>query len=332
MIFCFLLLVLSLILLGGWSDATGAITGCVSVRSLPPEQATYLACISTFVGAVVMGLLRARIARTFFGIADFGSDPHAALLSLCAALLSVILWSVPARHLGFPVSESHALAAGMSGAALARTMSLSVLNREEWHLLLLGLLASTLPTMLLSLLFNHVLRRLLSGRNRRAAIARFLRSQRIGVCWHAAVHGAQDCQKYMGVYLLGLSFCRGETVQEFTVVPPSAVLVCASVMSMGTMLGTSYVIKKLGCDIRVPDASSYSASNAAASTVMTLCTLFGLPAGVTHTRASALMGASLCRKNGKSLRAAAQIALSWLLTFPVCATLSFLLSLSLSSL
>lgn len=332
MVFVFLVLILSVILIGGWSDATGAVTGCVAVRSLPPEQAMRLAAVSTFIGSVAMGLFRTEIARAFFGIADFGDDPRAALISLCTALLSVILWSVPARHFGFPVSESHALAAGLSGAALARTMSTSALHWEEWRLLLLGLLASTLPTMLLSFLFNHILRLFLAQRNRRVTVARFLRSQRLSACWHAAVHGAQDCQKYMGVYLLGLCFCEGRTEQGLTDVPLSAVLVCASVMTMGTMLGTSYVIKKLGRDMTSLDAPAYSASNAAASTVMTLCTLLGLPAGSVHTRASAFMGAALCRKSGRNWRVAVQIALSWLLTLPVCASIAFLLSLWLSSL
>ncbi len=332
MVFGFLVLILSVILLGGWSDATSAVTGCVSVRSLPPEQAMRLAAVSTFVGSLITGLFRTQIAKTFYCMADFGNDPQAALVSLCAALLSVILWSAPARHFGFPVSESHALSAGLGGAAVARTMSLEVLDMNQWGRLMLGLLLSTLPTILLSLLFNHILRLFLLRKNRRAAIARFRNSQRFSACWHAAVHGAQDCQKYVGVYLLGLAFCRGECEQNLDAVPLSALLVCACVLTMGTLLGNSYVIKKLGRDMSVLDAPAYSASNAAASTVMTLCAFLGLPAGITHTRSSALMGAALCQKSNKNMRVAAQIALSWLLTFPVCAILAFLLSLSLSSL
>ncbi len=323
MIFWFTLLMLSVILISGWSDAAGAVTACVSVRSLPKENALRLAAVSTFVGSVVMTLLNPAIAVTFYGVADFGDDPTRALGALCAALFATVLWSGTTRTLGIPTSESHALVSGMSGAALATTGQFSSIHTDEWLRILLGCAASILPPLLLAFLCNRALHALLAKKNRRSTLSHFQRSQRFSACWNAALTGAQDCQKFMGVYMVGLSMC-GEDSPRFSRVPLSVLLLSAAVMAMGTMLGSTHVIKKVGQDMASLDAPSYSAAGAASTLVMTLCTCLGLPASITHTRASAFVGAGLCQKHNVNLRVVLQLLMTWLLTFPVCAILGFL--------
>lgn len=323
MIFWFTLLILSVILISGWSDAAGAITACVSVRSLPAENALRLAAVSTFLGSVVMTLINPAIAVTFYGVADFGKDPTRALGALCAALFATVLWSATTRTVGIPTSESHALVSGMSGAALAISGRLSSIHADEWMRIFLGMVASILPPLVLAFLCNRILHAFLAAKNRRSTLSYFQRSQRFSACWNAALTGAQDCQKFMGVYMLGLSMCKS-TTDQVSRVPLSVLLLCAAVMSMGTMLGSTHVIKKVGRDMVSLDASSYSAAGAASTAVMTLCTCLGLPSSITHTRASAFVGAGLCRRRNVDLRVVLQLLAAWILTFPVCALLGFL--------
>jgi phosphate/sulfate permease len=49
----------------------------------------------------------------------------------------------------------------------------------------------------------------------------------------------------MGVYMLGLSFCYAQG-QERSAIPLPIVLICAAVMTLGTMLGGARIIKKVG--------------------------------------------------------------------------------------
>jgi len=323
LIFWFTLSLLSVILISGWSDAAGAVTACVSVRSLPKENALRLAAVCTFLGAVIMTLLNPTIAVTFYGVADFGDDQTRALGALCASLFATVLWSGTTRALGIPTSESHALISGMSGAAIATTGTLSSLHADEWFRVLLGCVASILPPLALAFLCNRALHALLAEKNRRSTLSYFQRSQRFSACWNAALTGAQDCQKFMGVYMLGLSMF-GEEAPTFSRVPLWILLLSAAVMAMGTMLGSTHVIKKVGRDMASLDAPSYSAAGAASTLVMTLCTCVGLPASITHTRASAFIGAGLCQKHNVNLRVVFQLLLTWLLTFPVCALLGYL--------
>ncbi len=326
MIFWFTLLILAVILISGWSDAAGAVTACVSVRSLPRENAIRLAAVSTFCGSVIMTLINPAIAKTFYLAADFGDDPDRALTALCAALCAAVIWSGATRAVGIPTSETHALISGMSGAALAAKGDLSAVHVGEWLRILLGFAVSVLFPLFLGFLCNRILRAILAQKNRRRALSRFQKAQRTSACWNAAMTGAQDCQKFMGVYLLGLSLYGTEaTVSRFSSVPISVLVLCAAVMSMGTMLGSAHVIKKVGGDMVALEAPDYGAAGAASTAVMTLCTALGLPASITQTRASAFVGAAMCHKRGVNVRVAFQILTAWLLTFPVCTILGFLL-------
>lgn len=332
MIFVFALLILTFILLSGYSDSSSAITGCVSARSLAPEGAVRLAAVCIFFGSIIFTAINPSVARTYFGIADFGDDRSAALTSLCAALCAAILWSLISHKFGFPVSESHALLSGMTGAALASRMSAHAISVAEWRSVLLGLFASTAPSFALGFIFNGALRRFLSRINRRSAIGHFRRSQRLSTAWNAALYGAQDCQKFIGVFMLGLSLATPEAdIGSVGSVPFGALILCTSVLTLGTLIGTSNTVKKLGRDMTELDAPAYSAAGAAATCAMTLCTLVGLPADILHSRACAILGAGMCDKKRVNLRIAAQILGVWLLTFPACCIMGFILSFAASN-
>ena len=62
-------------------------------------------------------------------MADFGDDAHAALIALCAAMAAIVIWATAAWYFGIPTSESHALIAGLSGAAIAIQGDLRGINR-----------------------------------------------------------------------------------------------------------------------------------------------------------------------------------------------------------
>lgn len=329
MIILFTVLILLVILVNGWTDAPNAIAGCVSTRALSPRGALILASLSNFVGAAGMAIINPRVAKTLFNIVDFGSDTESALRSLCAGLSAVILWATVAWLFGLPTSESHALISGITGAAMANRMSTDAINLHEWSLVLFGLLATTLPPLLLGFLLNKLLNFLLKGLPRRKIMRYFTRAERIGALSGALLHGAQDSQKFMGIYMLGL-FLHNGSYTDGEPIPLYVVLICASVMTLGTMLGGARIIKKVGCDMTELDAVGGSVSDTVSSAVLFVCSSLGVPASTTHSKACAIMGTGLCKKGGIDPRIALQVLGAWLLTFPVCALLGFLLSYLMS--
>lgn len=322
----FTLLIIGIAIVNGWTDAPSAIAGCVSTRSLTPRAALTLAAVCNFSGAVIMALLRPGVAQTLYGIAAFGNDGRAALISLCSALVAVILWASFAALLGLPTSESHALISGMSGAALSSEMSLGAIRLDEWRSVIIGIIISTLPVLLFSLVLYRVTLRVFRLQDRRGAMRYFRRVQRLSAGSSAFLHGAQDSQKFLGVYLLGISFLgKGET-GEFSI-PLYASLICAGAMTLGTMLGGSRIIKKVGCQLTELDPLSSAAADTASSAVLGVCSFLGIPTATTHAKTCALMGVGLGKRRATSPKVAAELFAGWLLTFPVCALLGFLISL-----
>ena len=111
-------LVLCVILVNGWTDAPNAIATAVGSGALSFRPAVALAAVCNFAGVALACLCFPAVAATMEKLVRF-SSPQATQTGLSGALLAVILWGVAAWRFGLPTSESHALLAGLSGAALA---------------------------------------------------------------------------------------------------------------------------------------------------------------------------------------------------------------------
>ena len=124
------LLTLGVILVNGWTDAPNAIATCVSTRSIgPARRPSCMAAVFNFLGVLVMTLdQRHAWPQTIYNMVDFGGDSHEALIALCAAMFAIVTWATAAWSFGIPTSESHALIAGLSGAAIALHGSLGGIN------------------------------------------------------------------------------------------------------------------------------------------------------------------------------------------------------------
>ena len=325
----FSLLILGVAMVNGWTDAPSAIAGCVSTRALTPKSALILAASCNLAGAIIMALICPTVAKTLYGIADFGENAHSSIISLSIALITVILWATLAAVKGLPTSESHALISSVCGSALASNMSVDSIQFNEWKSVILGIAISTLPVMLFSLFIYKISTAIFKDQDRRRTMRYFTRVQRISAGISSFLHGAQDSQKFIGVYMLGLAFLNGSTSSDNSSfsIPITVTLSCAIAMTLGTLMGGSRIIKKVGCDMTDLDPLSSSAADTASSSFLGVCSFFGIPTATTHAKTCAIMGIGLCKKGGTNPKIAAEIFLAWFLTFPICALISFLLSL-----
>lgn len=322
----FVLLLFLIILVNGWTDAPNAISTCVATRSLSPGAALSLAAACNFCGSVGMALINSNVAKTVFGIANLPTDPQDALGALCAAMSSVVIWALIATRFGIPTSESHALISGLAGAAIASQMTLSAINFDELARVFYGLFLSTLPAFLLARISYSVMIVFLKKRERRRVIKRFTRTQILSAASSALLHGAQDSQKFMGVLMLGISLKYSYDTDTFHL-PIAVIISCAGVMTLGTLLGGKSIIKKVGVDMVSLDAAGGTAADFASSSVLTICSFLGFPVSTTHSKACAMMGVgSQKHGGGTDKKIVGEILLAWILTFPICAAIGFLLT------
>ena len=137
------LLTLGVIFVNGWTDAPNAIATCVSTRCIDVDHAIIMAAICNFFGVMVMSLINSSVAMTIKNMVNFGGNNEDALIALCAAMAAIVIWAIGAWYFGIPTSESHALIAGLSGAAIALQGGLGGINFSEWIKVIYGLVLST---------------------------------------------------------------------------------------------------------------------------------------------------------------------------------------------
>lgn len=313
-------LTLGVLLVNGWTDAPNAIAGAVVTGALSFRRAVLLAAVCNFLGVLCVTSVYPSVAKTIYSIASFGGGPEAASLALCAAMGAVVLWAAAAWWWGIPTSESHALVAGISGAAVALEGNFSCIRWQKWGLVLLGLVLSTALGFWAGRWAEGTTRGCgWSGRTYRVL-------QIPGAAGTAFLHGAQDGQKFLGVFLLGAALARGEQGEGMARAPLWLMVLCAAFMALGTGVGGRRIIDTVGRDmVSLGPREGFSADLAGMACLL-LATALGLPVSTTHTRTAALLGVGSAGGRRADWVVARSIALAWLCTFPGCMGLGWLLA------
>ena len=321
------LLTLAVILVNGWTDAPNAIATAISTKAIAPRAAIIIAAVFNFLGIFVMTSINKTVTETIYNMVDFGVDAHAALIGLCAAMVAIVLWAVAAWKFGIPTSESHALIAGLTGAAIAINGGLDGINGAEWVKVLYGLMLSTflgfgmgwVVVKLIEVIFRRV--------DRRKTIGLFKNAQVGGAAAMAFMHGAQDGQKFMGVFLLGMALVKGNVEQTTFIIPFWLILVCSITMGLGTSVGGYRIIKAVGMDMVKLETYQGFAADIAGAGCLLLSSLTGIPVSTTHTKTTAIMGVGAAKRlRSVDWSVVREMVLTWVLTFPGCGLIGFFMA------
>ena len=317
-------LTLGVIFVNGWTDAPNAIATCISTRCMRVRPAILLSAGFNFLGVLVMTRINSSVASTISNMVDFGGNTDEALIALCAALFSIVVYSVTASWFGIPTSESHSLIAGLTGAAIAINNGLGGVNGAEWVKVLYGLVMSLLLGFGSGWLICKLLTWVCAGLDRRKANGFFRYAQIFGAAAMSFMHGAQDGQKFIGVLFLGVAFCNGQSSVSGVVIPVWLMLLCSTVMGLGTSVGGEKIIKSVGMDmVRLEKYQGFAADLSAAFCLL-LSSLFGIPVSTTHTKTSAIMGVGAVKRlSAINYGVVKDMMLTWVFTFPGCGLISF---------
>lgn len=318
------LLTLGVIFVNGWTDAPNAIATCVTTRCMNVRSAILTSAVFNFLGVLVMTQINSSVAATISNMVDFGGNTSAALIALCAALFSIVVYSVGAARFGIPTSESHSLIAGLSGAAIAIQDGIGGINMSEWVKVLYGLGLSLFLGFVSGWLVCKLLTVVCADMDRRKTNVFFKYAQIFGAAAMSFMHGAQDGQKFIGVLFLGMAFCDGQTSVSGLAIPVWLMVLCSTTMALGTSVGGENIIRAVGMDmVRLEKYQGFSADLAAAGCLL-LSSLFGIPVSTTHTKTSAIMGVgSVKRLSAINFGVVSDMMLTWIFTFPGCGLISF---------
>lgn len=318
------ILTLGVILVNGWTDAPNAIATCVSTRAIGVRKAIIMAAVLNFFGVFVMTVINASVAMTIYNMVDFGGDAEKSLIALCAAMAAIVIWATAAWYFGIPTSESHALIAGISGAAVAIQNSFQGINPEEWMKVIYGIILSTLLGFLLGFISAKITVLIFRNKNRVRTERLFSGAQIFGGAAMAFMHGAQDGQKFMAIFLLGAAFANGQSNATSFVVPIWLMVLCSVVMGLGTSIGGYRIIKSVGMDMVKLKPYQGFAADFSATCCLLLSSLTGIPVSTTHTKTTSIMGVGAARRlSNVNWYIVKELVLTWIFTFPGCGILGY---------
>lgn len=316
-------LTLGVIFVNGWTDAPNAIATCVTTRCMRVRSAIIMSAICNFFGVLIMTHINASVASTISNMVDFGGDTTMALIALCAALFSIVVYSVGASIFGIPTSESHSLIAGLTGAAIALGGAGGV-NMNEWIKVIYGLVMSLLFGFAIGWATAKVVTVICAGLDRRRTDTFFKYAQIFGAATMSFMHGAQDGQKFIGVLFLGVAFASGQPDVAGAIIPVWLMVLCSATMGLGTSVGGEKIIKSVGMDmVKLEKYQGFSA-DLSSSLCLLVMTVLGIPVSTTHTKTSAIMGVGAVRRlSAINFGVVKDMMFTWIFTFPGCGIISY---------
>ncbi len=319
-------LTLGVILVNGWTDAPNAIATCVSTRSMKPRAAIIMAAVFNFLGVFVMTLVSSKVAATISNMVNFEGDTRSATLALCAAMFAIVVWATAAWAFGIPTSESHALIAGISGAAIAMQGGISGINGGEWLKVIYGLGLSSVLGFGSGFVMTKLIEAICRRMDRVKTVKFFKGAQIAGGASMAFMHGAQDGQKFMGIFLLGISLASGNGNAGTFEIPLWLMILCSVVMALGTSIGGYKIIKSVGMDMVKLETYQGFAADMGGAFCLLLASLTGIPVSTTHTKTTAIMGVGASKRlSAINWAVVKEMILAWVLTFPGCGLLGYLM-------
>ena len=304
------IIIVLLIFTNGITDAPNAIATIVGSKTMKFRKAAFISAIFNFIGIIVMSFINISVADCISSMVNL-NDTKGGMIVLISAMASVILFALIAMQFGIPTSETHGLVAGS-------------INLGEWQNVGIGLLWSVVGTFILSYVITKLLKGLLN-KLKSKVISDF---QVLGMCAMSFMHGAQDGQKFIGILIIYNYIIKGLAIPDVLI--PSehlaSIVFTALVMFIGVSIGGEKIVQNIGSNMTALDNKQALCSDIATSATILVASLNGIPVSTTHVKTVSIIGVGKSEKQQVSKKSVLQIINAWILTFPVCLILSYILA------
>ncbi|MDD4091349.1 MAG: inorganic phosphate transporter [Smithellaceae bacterium] len=326
MAFVFILVAIALVFdfLNGFHDSANSISTVVSTRVLSPKYAVLWAAFFNFAAVFFVGT---QVAHTVGkGIIHIDIVDNLVILS---ALGGAIVWNITTWYYGLPSSSSHALIGGLIGAGVTKagtgTLVWSGIIKTS-----LFIIISPAVGMALGFFFMVLAMNLSRNSNMAKSDKIFRKLQLFSAAVYSMGHGMNDAQKTMGIIAMAL-FSKGLLGDTFHI-PIWVVIICYTMISLGTMFGGWRIVKTMGTKItKLQPIGGFSAETAAACSIIG-ATMGGIPVSTTHTITGAIVGVGSTRRlSAVRWGVAGNIIWAWILTIPISAVISSVIYLAVNS-
>jgi len=314
-----ILLALGLGFVNGFNDTANAIATVIGTRALSPKTALIIATVLNGVGC----LTGVAVART---IGKGILVPEAVTYEVCiAGLISIVLWGLVATLWGLPISLTHGFISGLAGAGWA----IFGFGAVVWPVLL-PIIVWVFGAPFLAFIAGFVVMVGLYWMFRRntphTVSSIFSHLQVISASFMAYSHGLNDGQNPMAVMLMGMVIYTGST-SVWDNVPWWPMWLSALSMSIGTAAGGWQVIQTLGMKVTTLRPWHGFAAELGAAGVIEVASLLGVPISTTHAISASIFGVGATLPfQAVRWGVGRDIVTAWVVTFPLCGGLAFIIA------
>jgi PiT family inorganic phosphate transporter len=315
-----ILVALAFDFMNGFHDAANSIATVVSTRVLTPRQAVLWAAFFNFVAAFGFGVA---VATTIGkGIVVPEAIDHGVIF---AGLAAAFLWDVITWHFGLPSSSSHALIAGLAGAAVTKGGT-GVLVWAGLEKICLFIVVSPMVGLFLGAVMMVLMLNLFQHSSPSSVDRVFRRLQLVSAAAYSLGHGTNDAQKTMGIIAV-LLFSSGYLGNTFYV-PMWVVLICHAAIALGTLFGGWRIVRTMGMRLTALQPIGGFCAETAGAIALLLSASAGIPVSTTHTITGAIVGVGTTR-GASAVRwgVARNVVWAWVLTIPFTAAIAALIYL-----
>ncbi len=303
----------------GVNDAANSVAASIGSRSLSPRSAIILAAFFTLAGSASGLEVAKRIGRGIL-------IPEAiSYFTLLAALAAVIIWVSIATRWGLPVSSTHSLLAGLAGAGMAVAGSDAV----QWRVMQSPLI-SVAAAPALGFAGGFALTLVLLWACRRSAPSKvrvvFSRLQWLTTAFLSYSLGKNNGQMPIGIITMALVIHTGQR-GLWDDIPWWVIIVSSLAISSGVAIGGWRVIRTMGFRITALQPIHGFAADFSAAAVIEAASRLGIPVSTTHCATAAVIGIGATRRlSAVRWGVTRDIVLSWILTFPICGVLGWMVA------
>lgn len=291
------------IFVNGSTDAPGCVAGAVAGNFITRRRAVLICALFNFFGMTLGAILFPSVGEN---INLLSSGTASSLI----ALITVTLFASGASAFGIPTSESHALIAALGGASL---FSVGRVNASFIEITIQSALSCALGFFAGALLCRFMR---LSEHIENLFKRKHLAGKVASLCaaLSSACHGAQDGQKFIAL----LPFSAAGSDKR-------SICASAAVMAGGCLFSGKRIMDRLGSGIvRTPDDVECAAADISAFICTVTSSIFGIPVSTTYMKTFAVLGAAAADGIPSKRDGLLPVILSWILTYPVCMALSYL--------
>ncbi|MHA1474149.1 MAG: inorganic phosphate transporter [Promethearchaeota archaeon] len=323
-----ILLILMLALAFGIGANDETMATLVGSRAVKLKVAVILGGVLVFVGVL---FLSASVGKTV-GKSLLGEDVDYTVSMMLAILISTTIWLVIASKTGAPISTTHSVVGSVFGIAIVWAIRyqqsfISALSWDKMGGVVLGWVLSPLFGYFGAYLFELGTKKFMASRKLgldtlEGIERKFVYFLIAAVCWTQISRGGNDSANALGI-MYGLiesgGIDEGNTVLVYTLVVLTGLM-----LTLGLVVVGRNVIKNVGnnlIEMRPSDAFSIQIST---SIVIFVATMLGLPVSGSHILIFAVLGAGRVKGERPDKKTFRKMVISWVITFPVAATLSAL--------